>query len=299
MTTKCRSVYPKSQSKKAVEVVAHNQPNSRKIQQKAAVLIVLALGAIILVPDALAQDGREEGPFEIDKCQTISQPGSYRLVNNFNFTDLTGTCLAITANFVTIDLAGFTITGPLPSGLRTATAIAAQSSSGNLQGIAVRNGSISNFVSGVALRSADGSIVEGLRVFGGCPCIVGIDANGIVRSNIVVGIASNPATRPGIGIAATGIVTGNSVSETAQVGILAGRGSTVIGNTATNGPMTVGILVGCPSNVTDNTAVNNTGNLMLVGDGCTNTNNVAPGAAPGVSSLPPAVLSLMADRGLL
>jgi len=45
--------------------------------------IALALGAIILVPrvGAQAQDARE-GPTEIEKCQTISHPGSYKLVNN-------------------------------------------------------------------------------------------------------------------------------------------------------------------------------------------------------------------------
>jgi hypothetical protein len=69
-------------------------------------------------------------------------------------------------------------------------------------------------------------------------------------------------------------VTGN------ERGILVGPGSTVIGNTVTgNGPVG-GIFVACPSNVTDNTAVNNVStagpsNLILVGDGWNNTNNVA------------------------
>ena len=45
--------------------------------------LVLALGAMILTPRAGARaDGREEGPIEIEKCQTISKPGSYKLVNN-------------------------------------------------------------------------------------------------------------------------------------------------------------------------------------------------------------------------
>jgi hypothetical protein len=37
-----------------------------------------------------------------------------------------------------------------------------------------------------------------------------------------------------------------------------------------------GILVECPSNVTNNTAVGNGTNLQLNGQGCNNTNNVAP-----------------------
>ena len=58
-----------------------------------------------------------------------------------------------------------------------------------------------------------------------------------------------------------------------------GTGSTVIGNTVTNTQAFnhVGLFVDCPSNVTNNTAVNNNGgNLTLNGNGCNNTNNVAP-----------------------
>jgi len=143
----------------------------------------------------------------------------------------------------------------------------------------VRNGSISGFFIGVDLEPADGSIVEGLRVFGGTPSFAGIVATGIVKGNTVVGVFGGIAT--GTGIFATGIVTGNYVigSRLAQYDI--GEGSTVIGNTAVGkgSPAVpdVGISVSCPSNVTDNTAVNNgRGNLVLTGNGCNNTNNVAP-----------------------
>ena len=52
----------------------------------------------------------------------------------------------------------------------------------------MRNGSISSFFEGIDLRG-DGSIVEGLRVGGPCPCGIGISAKGIVRGNTTVGIA--------------------------------------------------------------------------------------------------------------
>jgi hypothetical protein len=174
--------------------------------------------------------------------------------------------LDITASFVTIDLAGFTISGPGdPLGL--ATAIATE---GETSGITVRNGSISGFGTGVAAGS---SIVEGLRVFNGTR--FGIVAGGIVKGNIVDGIFQHG----GAGISATGIVTGNYVTNSRDVGIEIGQGSTVIGNTAThNGPNPgFGIVVDCPSNLTDNTAVNNAGtNLVLNGEGCHNDDNVAP-----------------------
>jgi hypothetical protein len=130
-------------------------------------------------------------------------------------------------------------------------------------GIAVRNGSIENFAAGVDLGSGAGSIVEGLRVFGvSNPDKLGIAATGIVKGNTVTGFDC--------GIFATGIVTGNYTSGN-RGGICVGAGSTVIGNTATR-DLRVGIFVVCPSNVTDNT----TDQLELSGNGCNNTNNVAP-----------------------
>ncbi len=230
-------------------------------------LIALALGAIILAPGAGAQ---AQGPTEIEKCQTISHPGSYKLVNNLTFTGTTGTCLTIAASSVNIDLAGFTISGPGGTGT---TAIAAGN---DTTGIAVRNGSISGFFVGVAL-GGNGSIVEGLRVLGfPCPCLLGIGATGVVKGNTVLGIAGFPGQ--GTGISATGIVTGNYATGSRFAGIEIGQGSTVIGNTATGnrGGPGIGIFVNCPSNVTDNTAVNNTSNLELFGEGCHNEDNVAP-----------------------
>ena len=228
--------------------------------------IALALGPIILAPVGASAraDGREEGPFEIEKCQTIDKPGSYKLVNNLVATN---DCLVITADFVTIDLAGFTIkAGTLGIG----KGIAAQ----DVMGIAVRNGSISGFSSGVDLGD-DGSIVEGLRVVGGASffTVLGIAAKGIVKGNFVAEFGGSGSV-PGIGIDATGTVASNYVLNGGFAGIRIGQGSTVIGNTIMDAFS--GLVVDCPSNLTDNTAVNNGTNLVLNGDGCNNTNNVAP-----------------------
>lgn len=90
----------------------------------------MALAAIVLAFGAQAQDGRE-GPIEIDKCQTISQPGSYKLVNNLTVSGPSGgTCLPITVSNVTIDLAGFSIISLNPQ----AVAIAATPPSGQSGG---------------------------------------------------------------------------------------------------------------------------------------------------------------------
>ena len=124
-----------------------------------------------------APDQTEE---QHDKCQTISQPGSYKLVNNLTFKGPPGgICLSITASF---DLAGFAITNAHPDdpGNPSGTAgIFAADDHG--RGITVRNGSIPpGFSNGVSL-AGDSSIVEGLRVSG--PGTLGIAATGIVRGN--------------------------------------------------------------------------------------------------------------------
>jgi hypothetical protein len=243
--------------------------------------IVLALGALIFVSRAGAQE-----PTKITACQTISQPGSYRLANNLPPIPPGLSCLVITANFVTIDLGGFSMTGSSGSLGEAGTGVLTK---GQLQGIAVRNGSISGYTPSVNLGSADGSIVEGLRVSG-----LGVRGNGIIATGIVKG---NTATDFRFtAIEATGTVTGNYVSNYGVNGITVGpgstvtgnnvsgntftaievaTGSTVIGNTATGGGI-YGITVACPSNVIDNTSTGHSHNLVLNGKGCNDRNNVAP-----------------------
>jgi hypothetical protein len=120
-------------------------------------LIAVALGAMILAPAAGAQpqDARKQGPAEISKCETISEPASYKLVDNLT-AQQGADCLTVTATGnVTIDLAGFSITAnPSPGG----TAIKGSGFGGTV----VRNGAISGF--GTAVQ--DASVVEGLNING-------------------------------------------------------------------------------------------------------------------------------------
>ncbi len=72
--------------------------------------IVIAMLAILLANGAGAVT-------EIDKCQTISAPGEYRL--NTNITDSTlSSCINITSSDVIFDGAGFTIDGTSASGTK-------------------------------------------------------------------------------------------------------------------------------------------------------------------------------------
>jgi hypothetical protein len=253
------------------------------MRQPAALFpILLALGAAMLVPGS----GAQAAPTRIKACQTITQPGSYVLENDLIAT---GDCLVITASFVTIDLAGFSIS------TTNGAAISATSSTPALQGIAVRNGSITGG-NGVILASRDlsdgpdASIVENLRV-----SVIddGILAKGIVRGNTVTasfplgahiiasGIVADNYVFGGDrrnGMSATGVVRGNAVVNGGS-GMGVGVGSTVIGNTVAG--TFAGLIAQCPSNLTDNTAVNNTvQDLVLEGQGCHNEDNVAPKTQP-------------------
>jgi hypothetical protein len=222
--------------------------------------IVLALGAVTAASPTGAQEQHASiGMVKIKKCQTISNPGSYELANNIG--GVPGDCLVITADFVSIDLAGFSISGG------GGTAIITSPPSAQLLGIAVRNGVISGFPDGVVL-GGNNAIVEGLRVLVvGASSTIGIAASGIVRNNTVSGSRFT-------GISGTGIISGNNV-EARLFGIEVGQGSTVIDNRASGG--FDGIIAACPSNITDNTFI---GQLVLNGEGCNNTNNVVVGSPP-------------------
>jgi hypothetical protein len=62
----------------------------------------LALEAGFHTPGVSAQ-----GPTQITECQTITEPGSYVLANTLTQPLPFEPCLVISADFITIDLAGF------------------------------------------------------------------------------------------------------------------------------------------------------------------------------------------------
>jgi hypothetical protein len=237
------------------------------------VAISLALAATTFLPATATQAA---GPTPVYTCGTISVAGSYVLEKNLSTT---GNCLKITANSVTIDLAGFSIVGPGSSSSGPAGIV----TTATVEGTTVRNGSISNFSTGVNLSSSSSSIIEGLVVLGN---FTEINANNaIVRSNIVEHndegisvsgssiVTKNLALGNHLGIGAVGTVSDNIASGNLD-NIIVNSGSTVIGNTISVG--STGLSVQCPSNVIDNTATGSHPNLSLSGTGCNSVNNVAP-----------------------
>src|SRR5437899_4572911 len=98
-----------------------------------ATTAVLVLSVVAYAPDAGAVT-------PISACVTITTPGSYILTRNLVAA---GDCLVVAADFVTIDLAGHMIRG-------NRTGIGIQDS-GLRKGIAIHDGTITNFLAGLRI----------------------------------------------------------------------------------------------------------------------------------------------------
>src|SRR5262245_21501648 len=275
---------------------------------KVAVFIVVSVVvATFRQPCAVAVE-----PVKITQCGGINKSGSYVLANNLA---MDGHCLVVTADSVTIDLAGFVITGG-----RSGAGIA-----GGGRNLAVRNGTIAQFGAGLAIRGANAT-VEGVRVIGNSRgiaassatirgntvldnSVVGIEATGVstIIGNTVIGnfdgivaaggsIVSNNTVQANraVGIAVPsrgvegpgGLMSGNNVVGNGKEGILGGPGSLVSGNVVLNNG-SVGIEVGAVvsgSTVSGNTVQGNGGAGISVGGGSTVTNNTV---ADGITGLCP------------
>ena len=200
----------------------------------ARIAIALALWAVVLV----CGPGAQAAPIAITHCQNINNPGSYILQNNISAT---GNCLIINASSVSINLNGFSITGP---GSLSGTGI--QTGSG-VEFTTIQYGSVSNFGTCIQLEGDGTAVIESVKASG---CLNVITAGGIVRGNIIACAPSGSAGQ------FTGLITGNLILNChngPQVGEL-GSGSTMIGNTitTTEPAHSAGLYATCPVNVLGN-----------------------------------------------
>lgn len=199
---------------------------------------------------------------------TITEPNSYYLAENINFTDDANNAITIEANDVTIDLMGYTLKGP---GSGTGYGIYMNGRS-NME---IRNGTVRNFGSH-GIYEPDWENGKGHRV-------ISVRAVSNVDSGIYIsgpGLLVKDCTAGGNG--RDGIyapdarctMTGNTCYNNGRYGISAGTGSTVIGNIA-YGNTSWGIFLGAYCLVDQNTAYGN-GASINYGDNCVIGLNVAP-----------------------
>jgi hypothetical protein len=224
---------------------------------------------------------------------TISQSGSYRLSGNLTVPGLNTTAIQITADFVTLDLNGFSIIGPAvctsnptkcpPPG----TGIGVQAGGPQKfapRGVRVLNGSVRGMgVEGI-LMTGDGSSVEKVTA----------DSNAGGGMSVAGRVIESAATQNGgsFGIIATTVRDCTAVQNFGD-GIIINAGGVATGNVASfNGGHGIGIFYGtatgntlflnnasgisafCPSSIIGNTVVSNgPGSIETNGAGCALANN--------------------------
>ncbi len=239
----------------------------------------------------------------------IASSGSYYLVGNLTLASTDTHAITINADNVTIDLCGFTITGPGKSAGSSGCCIEGMGQ----KYIKIKNGTIRQFRdAGMDFNNGEGLTVEGVTVenCGGvgiygytrvvtlnCVCIkngsYGILSNGdlmakdcLASENGGIGIGSSGGnsviagctaySNAGTGISAgSGSVVENNVSSYNTgygSGISTGSHSTIRGNTA-NSNAESGIYGAAGSTITSNSAGSNLGSGIYAGVGCTVSNN--------------------------
>jgi hypothetical protein len=205
------------------------------------IAVLLAAGSLVLLS---ASASAADGVVLIDQATVtasggfpykITEPGSYRLNGNLVVKAADTTAINIDASNVTIDLNGFSITGPGASvGLYGVADLSADTA------VAVRNGTIAGFSYGIQLNGSGG-----LKDF-----VTGAIIENMTVYNNGVGINSGPSS-----LVRNNVVTGN-MSD----GIRSHTYSTIAGNTVTNNGV-AGITTICPSNLVGNIAVGNKANF--------------------------------------
>ncbi len=213
----------------------------------------------------------------ISDCTVISAPGSYLLTNNITAkaTDLKSvggsipTCILIKANFVTLDLGGFTISGPGTSPLG-AFGVYVPGGIGT-RGTRVRNGSVTNFDRGIAFEGDAGS-AEDVNLIGND---VGVTFDGLGSARNVRAHANDEfgiLCFGGGGVSVRDSEAWNNGNS--GINLVSCTGNSVIGNAVRqNGG--AGITVSCPSLVLENVASQNAGGDIIASPSasCTQANN--------------------------
>lgn len=178
--------------------------------QRVVVVCMILVASAVFATDAAAQS-------KISKCQSISASGSYVLTSNVAVVGA-GNCFSILADFVTIDLNGFTIdcAGLVSEGIGQGS---------NFQGATVRNGTVAHCYRGLNLAGSN-ALVEKVRAVSNTNEGINVGHSGIVKD-------SQASQNGGDGIALFffGLVTGSTSSGNGANGITVGNGSSVIGNT--------------------------------------------------------------------
>jgi hypothetical protein len=207
---------------------------------------------------------------DIISCQTIFEPGSYRVTRNLTPTVVGANCLDIQVSDVTIDLQGHVLTG---NGGGAGISVPNAFLGGN---VVVRNGTIRFFREGIKFAgNIDGIRIENMQVHNNASVGIFAASNAIVSGNMVRNNGTGILIRPNFGFAGNGslIVNNTAIGNASGINVEV-KGSTVAGNVVQRNLSGDGLAVTCPINLHGNTTSANLVNLRLRGSGCLNLNNL-------------------------
>jgi hypothetical protein len=216
----------------------------------------LALAAVILPGAALA------APQNINTCQAISQPGAYIVNRNLAAS---GDCLVVAADFVTIDLDGFVLTG---TGTGAGVAVGPGPAR---RGLTVRNGTVVGFSMGIDAANAVGTNVERVTATGNASVGINTGDRAIVTRSHALNNGGD-GIRGGRGATIAGNVVGDN-----QNGIFADSGSSVLHNISRNN-RAHGVVMDCPGLFMGN-ASSNSGTVVV---GSQNFHDISGGCVENV-----------------
>jgi hypothetical protein len=201
--------------------------------KKIWLLCIVAMAAMLLIGSAAWADGEfyviAAGPTAVGTKITsvpyeIKNPGFYYLTGNLNYSG-SGNAITVSANNVTLDLMGFTLTGISGGGycINLTTT----------NNVEIRNGTISNFISGWAiygfgannrvsriraLNNGGGFWLGTNVLIEGCNC----SSNGLrgiqISSGTVSGCTAVNNQDHGIQITGPGVIIGNVANNNTNAG---------------------------------------------------------------------------------
>jgi hypothetical protein len=155
-------------------------------------------------------------PRVMNNCAAITESGSYVVGRNLSAT---GDCFVVQADFVTVDLDGFLITG------NGTGAAFAESLSVGRHDIVIRNGAITGFASAVGMGHSNSVSIDRITATNNTynALIVG-DTSTVTNSRV------NNNNGLGVLTGTRALITGNTVNQNQGAGVNVGAGSSVIGN---------------------------------------------------------------------
>lgn len=197
---------------------------------------------------------------------TISSPGLYCLAKNLAYSPTSGNAITVAASDVTLDLMGFSLTGP---GKTSGGSKGIYINSG-FNSVEIRNGSVSSFGSdGISGTNNEGTRLIGLRVMDNGGSGVNFDGDNqlvmgcLLLNNAVYGATIN-----------NGLMKGNQASFNGGRGLIAASGVTISGNVCHSNGGT-GIYAYSGSSLLDNTTMHNNGYGIYAYDGSTVMRNTS------------------------